>query len=275
MENYSVLMTVYWKANPEHFSLAVESILNQTVKTDDFVVVCDGPLTPELDTRLEGYSAANPGVFNIVRLPENVGIGRAANEGLQHCRNDLVARMDADDISVSDRCEMQVKRFEENPNLTVLGGMIAEFDQDPEKPFSIREVPTDNEAIRAFARRRQPFNNMAVMYRRSAVLQVGGYRDFRRSEDYDLFLRLLHAGCEAANLDKILVNARVDRDAYSRRASWGTLEGCARSRWYAYKVGYSSLLDVAVCVIGEFVILASPARLQQFIYERFLRKKCS
>lgn len=275
MENYSVLMTVYWKANPEHFSLAVESILNQTVKTDDFVVVCDGPLTPELDARLDRYSAANPGVFNIVRLPENVGIGRAANEGLQHCRNDLVARMDADDISVPDRCEMQVKRFEENPNLTVLGGMIAEFDQDPEKPFSIREVPTDNAAIRAFARRRQPFNNMAVMYRRSAVLEVGGYRNFRRSEDYDLFLRLLHAGYEAANLDKILVNARVDRDAYSRRASWGTLEGCARSRWYAYKVGYSSLLDVAVCVAGEFVILVSPARLQQFIYERFLRKKCS
>lgn len=275
MENYSVLMTVYCKANPEHFSLAVESILNQTVKTDDFVVVCDGPLTEELDARLACYSAANPGVFNIVRLMQNVGIGKAANEGLQHCKNDLVARMDADDIAVPNRCDMQLQRFGENPNLTVLGGMIAEFDQDPGKPFSIREVPTENEKIRTFARRRQPFNNMTVMYRRSAVLKVGGYRDFRRSEDYDLFLRLLHAGYEAANLDAILVNARVDRNAYSRRASWGTLQGCARSRWYAYKIGYSSLVDVAYCVAGEFVILVSPAKVQEFIYERFLRKKSS
>ena len=275
MEQYSVLMTVYCKANPEHFSLAVESILNQTVKTDDFVVVCDGPLTEELDARLEGYSQANPGVFNIVRLPRNVGIGKAANEGLHHCRNDLVARMDADDISVPDRCRMQLEAFEKNPGLTVLGGMIAEFDRDPEQPFAFRRVPVENEKIRAFARRRQPFNNMTVMYRREAVLKVGGYRDFRRSEDYDLFLRLLNANFEAANLDAVLVNARVDRNAYSRRASWGTLEGCARSRWYAYKVGYSSLLDVAVCVAGEFVIIVSPAKVQEFIYERFLRKKSS
>ena len=275
MEQYSVLMTVYHKANPADFTVAVESILNQTVKTDDFVIVCDGPLNEALDGLLAKFEAENPGVFHIVRLKENVGIGRAANEGLQHCRHDLVARMDADDIAVPDRCEKQLRRFEENPKLQVLGGQIAEFDTDPEQPFSFRTVPEDNESIRRYARRRQPFNNMTVMYRRSTVLEVGGYRDFRRSEDYDLFLRLLHAGHEAANLPDVLVNARVDRSAYSRRASWGTLQGCARSRWYAMKIGYSSLLDVAVCVGGEFVILVSPPKMQEFIYCKFLRKKGS
>lgn len=274
MEAYSVLMSVYHKEKPEHFAACLDSMVNQTFPTDDFVIVCDGPLTPELDAVLEQYTRQYPAMFNIVRLPENVGIGNAANIGLQHCKNELVAKMDADDLAVPDRCEKQVKQFRENPELAVCGGFIEEFDQDPAEPFSIRAVPTTNEEIRKFARRRQPFNNMTVMYRRSAVQAVGGYRSFRRSEDYDLYLRLLHGGYPAGNLPDILVKARVDNSAFSRRASVATLRGCARSRWYAYRIGYSSLLDVAVCVAGELVILISPARVQQFIYSKFLRKDC-
>lgn len=272
MEAYSVLMSVYAKENPEHFAVAVDSILAQTAATDDFVIVCDGPLTERLDAILEGYVSRNPGVFNIVRLPENVGIGAAANEGLQHCRNDLVAKMDADDIALPERCELQLKLFRENPGLTICGGYIEEFSEDPAKPYAVRAVPLENGEIRRFARRRQPFNNMTVMYRRSAVIAVGGYQSLRRCEDYDLYIRLLNAGYEAANLDRILVRARVDSGAYARRASWATLRGCACSRWNAYRIGYSSLLDVMICVVGEFIIVISPKGLQRVIYSRFLRK---
>lgn len=272
MEAYSVLMSVYVKENPEHFSVAIESILNQTVVTDDFVIVCDGPLTQQLDAVLERYISRYPQIFHIVRLPENVGIGAAANQGLQHCKNDLVAKMDADDIAVPTRCELQLKLFRENPKLTVCGGYIEEFSEDPAKPFAVRAVPRENEEIRKFAKRRQPFNNMTVMYRRSAVLAVGGYHSLRRCEDYDLYVRLLHAGYQAANLSEILVWARVNSGAYARRASWATLKGCASSRWSSYRLGYSSLLDVAVCVAGELVILISPKGLQHYIYSHFLRK---
>lgn len=274
MEAYSILMSVYHRENPEHFAASIGSMMNQSVVTNDFVIVCDGALTEELDAVLDTYTQRYPGIFNIVRLPENVGIGAAANIGLKHCRNDLVAKMDADDLSLPQRCEKQLKLFQDNPGLAVSGGFIEEFDQDPEKPFSIRAVPETNEEIRKFARRRQPFNNMTVMYRRSAVEAVGGYRGFRRSEDYDLYLRLLQGGYTACNLTEVLVKARVDTGAFSRRASLATLKGCARSRWYAYRIGYSSLMDVLVCVGGEFVILISPRKLQQFIYSRFLRKPC-
>lgn len=272
MEAYSVLMSVYAKENPAHFAAAIESLLAQTVPTDDFVIVCDGPLTQQLDAVLERCTAEHPGVFQIVRLEKNMGIGAAANAGLQYCRNDLVAKMDGDDLAVPNRCELQLNMFRENPELTVCGGFIEEFSEDPENPYAVRAVPLENEAIRHFARRRQPFNNMTVMYRRSAVLAVGGYHDLRRCEDYDLYVRLLHGGYKAANTDKILVRARVNRDAYARRGSWVTLKGCARSRWDAYRLGYSSLLDVVVCVAGECVILISPKGLKQFIYSHFLRK---
>ncbi len=272
MEAYSVLMSVYAGENPEYFATAIESILTQTVETKDFVIVCDGPLTKQLDAVLDRYTGQHPGIFNIIRLPENVGIGAAANLGLQHCKNDLVAKMDADDIALSERCGLQLKLFQENPTLAVCGGYIEEFSEDPSKPFAVRAVPQENGEIRRFAKRRQPFNNMTVMYRKSAVLAVGGYRSLRRCEDYDLYVRLLNAGYEAANLSQILVRARVDSGAFDRRASWATLKGCACSRWNAYRIGYSSLIDVTVCVVGEFIIMISPKGLQRFIYSRFLRQ---
>lgn len=272
MENYSVLMSVYEKADPVHFEAAMQSILAQTVPTNDFVIVCDGPLTPALSSVLARYDRSNPGVFQIVQLPENVGIGAAANIGLKHCKNDLVAKMDADDIAIADRCERQLEQFQQNPDLIVLGGYIEEFDEDPNCPFSIRSVPESNEEIRKFARRRQPFNNMTVMYRQSAVHAVGGYRSFRRSEDYDLYLRLLQNGYLAGNIPQILVKARVNRHAHARRASWSTLKGCAESRWYAFRIGYSSFWDFLICVTGELVIFISPNKVQQMLYSRFLRK---
>lgn len=272
MESYSVLMTVYHAENPEHFDMAIRSILDQTCRTDDFVIICDGPLTDALDLVLERYIRDYPDLFHIVRLPENVGIGQANNAGLKQCKHDLVAKMDADDIAVPDRCEKQVARFRENPKLTILGGIIEEFDQDPQAPFAVRHVPAGYDQIRKFARRRQPFNNTTVMYRRSAVEAVGGYRELRRCEDFDLYIRLLHAGFYAENLQDVLVKVRVDNGACSRRASSSTLKGVIRSRWYSFRIGYSSLLDFMICVAGETVILVCPSSVQQFIYNSFLRQ---
>lgn len=109
--------------------------------------------------------------------------------------------MDSDDISVLDRCERQLKEFAEDDRLTVVGGNILEFTEDPAKPVSRRLVPCDNEGIQKYARRRQPFNNMTVMYKRSAVLKVGGYKAMTRSEDYDLYVRILHEGYYCKNIN--------------------------------------------------------------------------
>lgn len=272
MESYSVLMTVYEKEEPEHFQLAIDSMVRQTVMTNDFVIVCDGPLTKELDEVIDKALHKFPDLFQIIRLKKNVGIGAATNIGLQHCKNDLIAKMDADDMAALQRCELQLKAFATCPQLTILGGYLAEFDCDPKEPYAIREVPLKNEDIRKFARRRQPFNNVTVMYRKDAVLKVGGYRPMGRNEDFDLYIRLLHAGYYAMNLAEILTSARTDRTAMIRRASWPTLKGCAKSRWYSMRMGYCSILDFLVCVGGQFAVWICPVCIQEWFYQKFLRK---
>ena len=269
---YSVLMSVYYKESPTAFDAALQSMVNQTVMSDDIVVVCDGPLTTELEAVLEKYCLQYPSVFNVVRLDKNVGIGAAANIGLQHCKNDLIAKMDADDVAVPNRCELQLQRFLEKPELTVLGGFIEEFDHDPQNPVTIRAVPLTNDKIRKYARRRQPFNNQTVMYRRSAVVKVGGYRKLQRCEDFDLYIRLLHAGYYCENLDCVLAHVRVNEDALARRGSSDTLKGCIDSRWRSYKLGYASFLDVCICVCGALIMKVSPRGMIKYIYQYFLRK---
>ena len=149
---YSVLMSVYAKEEPVYLDTAIQSMLDQTVRTDDFVIVCDGPLTAELEAVLERHLAQNPAVLHLVRLPQNIGTGAALNIGLTHCKNELIAKMDSDDISVLDRCERQLKEFAEDDRLTVVGGNILEFTEDPARPVSRRLVPCDNEGIQKYAR---------------------------------------------------------------------------------------------------------------------------
>jgi glycosyltransferase involved in cell wall biosynthesis len=111
MSAYSVLMSVYIKEEAPYFRTAVESMLNQTVPPEQFVLVCDGPLTKPLNDVVAWCEKTAPELFTVVRLPENRGLGLALQEGLQVCRNELVARMDADDIAIPDRMEKTVEEF--------------------------------------------------------------------------------------------------------------------------------------------------------------------
>ncbi|MCF0141995.1 MAG: glycosyltransferase, partial [Parasporobacterium sp.] len=125
MLKYSVLMSTYAKDDAAFLKAAVSSMLLQSVAPDEFVLVCDGPLSEDLDNVIAEFKG-NP-VFKIVRLGKNSGLGIALNEGLKYCTNELVARMDSDDLASPYRCELQLKAFEEDPELTFTGGAVEEF----------------------------------------------------------------------------------------------------------------------------------------------------
>ena len=112
-ERYSALMSVYEKEKPEYLKASIQSMLDQTVPPADFVIVCDGPLSPELTEVLEVFRAERPQLFQIVPLEKNGGLGPALNEGMKYCKYSLIARMDSDDISMPKRCERQLACMED------------------------------------------------------------------------------------------------------------------------------------------------------------------
>ena len=194
MQNYSVLMSVYYKEKPEYLEQAIESVQSQTFPTDDFILVCDGPLNDALDKVIAKKQQEMGITLNVVRLAKNGGLGNALNEGIKHCKNELVARMDSDDIAYPDRCEKQLAVFNEHPEVSICSGIVEEFTTDPNTVDAKRVPPETNAEIVEFAKKRNPFNHPCVMYKKSAVEAVGSYQDFYLLEDYYLWLRMLMAG---------------------------------------------------------------------------------
>lgn len=271
MENYSVLMSVYIKEKPQFLSSSINSILEQTVLTDDFVLVCDGPLTDDLNSVISKYVNKYPGLFNILRLEKNVGLGRALNAGMQVCRNELIARMDSDDISIKDRCERQLRKFESNPELDILSGTVLEFEGREDNIISAKKLPERNDDIHRYAKRRCPFNHPAVMYKKSSVLKAGGYLDFPLFEDYYLWIRMMRRGVTAYNIPEPVCLMRGGVDMYSRRGGMSYLKKAWRFRLYMLKNGYCGFADFFSSMTGQFIMAVLPARLRMYLYMKILR----
>lgn len=270
---YSVLMSIYKKENPNYFVLSIDSMLKQTIKPDEIVIVKDGPLTQELDQIIDRYIKQEPELFKIICLEKNLGLGLALNEGLKQCRNELVARMDTDDISLVNRCELQLNEFKRNPNLCIIGSWTSEFYDVPSNIVTARVVPEKHEDILKFSRRRSPFNHPTVMYKRSVVLNCGGYNNVLRKEDLDLFIRMLYKGCISMNIPKPLLLFRSNSDNYKRRKTWINCKSYILVIYRAWKMGFSSTMDLIVVVIGQMVMFLSPIWLLKILSDNILRKK--
>lgn len=271
-EKYSVLMSVYEKEHPDHVRQSINSMLNQTLPPDEIVLVKDGKLTEELDQVIEKYGSSYPTIFTIVALKENVGLGLALNEGLKASKNELIARMDTDDISIPDRCELQVLKFRESDDLSIIGSNIDEFYDSPNEIISSRIVPTDHEDILKFSKRRNPFNHPSIMYKKSAVMKQGGYGNFRRNQDLDLFVRMLNSGCTAANIDQSLVLFRADKDNLRRRKSWEKCRSYIGMIYSFWRKGYSSLLDLIIVATSQVVVYLAPVSFLGWLSNNYLRK---
>lgn len=272
MEKYSVLMSLYVKEKAEYLQLAIESILGQTVAPDEIVIVEDGPLNDELYGVLDQYRQKYPELFNIVVNEKNLGLGLALNVGLKVCRNELVARMDTDDIAKPHRCETQLKVFEEAPELSIVGSSVDEFYSSPDEVVSVRAVPEKHEDIYNFAKKRSAFNHPTVMYRKSKVLEQGGYADLRRNQDVDLFGRMLYSGCKAQNVGESLLWFRSNDALAKRRKSWENTKSYIDTIKRFWKMGYASFTDYAIVTVAQTGMFLMPVKLQHWIYKKFLRK---
>lgn len=271
-KGYSVLMSVYHKEKPEYLKQAIASIQAQTLPTDDFVLVCDGPLNDALDAVIAKKQQEMGKTLNVVRLAKNGGLGNALNEGIKHCKNELVARMDSDDIAYQDRCEKQIAVFYKHPEVSICSGIVEEFTSTPDVVDAKRVPPEAHEEIVEFAKKRNPFNHPCVMYKKSAVEAVGSYQDFYLLEDYYLWLRMLMAGYQGYNIQESLLHMRAGSDMYLRRASWKYAKTQARLFKFMKSQGFIDEGQyIKSCVIRSGSALA-PNWLRKLMFEKVLRK---
>jgi len=269
----SALTSVYGGERPEFLRQSLESIAAQTVRADQVVIVKDGLLGSELESVLASYDEALPIVT--VQLEKQGGLGLALSAGLAECRNELIARMDSDDISLPHRFERQLAFLLENPAVAAVGGTIGEFVNDPGTIASVRKLPCGGAELKRFAKFRNPLNHMTVMFRRSAVLAAGGYRDFPGLEDYDLWARLLMLNLEIRNISEILVLARCGDGMLRRRGGVSYARSEMRLFRQFLRMGFISAPEFALNVLVRTPVRILPAALRSLVYGRLLRHEGS
>lgn len=215
--SFSVAMSVYVKDNPIYFDRALSSItLKQTIRPSEIVLVCDGPLNNELNQVIDKYSNMISN-FKVIRLPTNQGLGNALRVAVEKSSNELIARMDSDDVSVADRFEQQLNCYNMHPELDIVGGDITEFIGVEENIVGKRIVPQKDSDIKEYMKRRAAFNHVSVMFKKSSVQAAGGYQDWFWNEDYYLWIRMQLNNAVFANTGTVLVNVRVGNEMYRRR----------------------------------------------------------
>lgn len=272
MEKYSFLISVYAKDDPEYFRLAMESMIGQSVPADEIVLVIDGPIGEQLSDMINKYCLAYPNLIIPCRLEQNVGLGMALNEGIKSAKNELIARMDSDDISLPSRCEKQLECFAENENLGIVGSYVGEFIKDPNKVISIRRVPTLEKQIYDYNKRRSAFNHPSVMFKKSVVINIGMYSNLRRNQDIELFGRMMYNHISCSNISEVLLYYRVAGDSYKRRKNWANTSSYIAVIYSFYKKGYSTLVDLLLVLISQLLLFILPNFAIRVLYRHFLRR---
>jgi glycosyltransferase involved in cell wall biosynthesis len=237
---FSLLMAVYAGDRCAFLRRAFDSsVVEQTRRPDEVVLVQDGPLPDDLAACVEELAAASPVPVQLVRLPRNLGLGEALQAGLAACRYEVVARMDADDVSLPERFAVQLPVIEAGAD--VVGCALLEIDVDEDDVVGRRVPPTTPELIARTARLHDPFNHPTVVYRRTAVAAAGGYERLPLMEDYWLFARMIAAGARAANRPEALVKYRVGAGAYDRRGGTALLRAELVLQWRFLRSGFTTV----------------------------------
>lgn len=267
---FSVLMALYAGDKADLFKLAVNSVFENTVTPDQFLIVVDGPIPLLLQLTIRDLTVRYPQI-EFIYLPDNNGLANALNVGIRFVKYEWIVRADADDVNLPNRFASLAAACIKYSEIQLLGSFVLEVDEN-RHPLAIREVPCTENAIRKLAKTRNPFNHMTVAYRKTAVLNCGGYPNVFLKEDYALWCHFLAQKYPVINLNVVLVHATAGIAMYRRRGGWRY----AKSEWQMQKLliecdlknTFRAFID-GICRAGFFLI---PAQIRGLIYLHVLRK---
>lgn len=270
--NISVLMSVYKNDIAKNVRVAVESVINQTMKPKQVVMVVDGPVSDELKQELLQLEK-NYEIYENVWLEKNSGLGLALKEGTKHCQYEVIARMDSDDICLPSRFEKQFNFLQSHQDVDVVGSFGQEFYNEIENLASVKVVPETHEQIVRFMRSRCPFCHMTVMMRKSALLNAGGYESWVGAEDWYLWVRMYLSGAKFYNLQEVLVNVRINQDTFARRHGlkyYMSIKALLKFMYQNKLFGFFKYMNEKfVRFVGHVMV---PRKMKNHLYRKYLRE---
>lgn len=270
MTTFSVLLPVYRGDEPDLVDDAISSVLDQTVEPDEVVIIADGPVPQELDEIVKSYQNEYDCV-KCLEKAKNDGLGKTLQLGVKKCSNDIIARMDSDDISLSHRFEKQIEILTENEDIDVVGAHMAEHLTSSGKFENVRKVPETQEQIWKQAKKRNPMNHPTVMFRKKSVIESGNYSKLRLIQDYELWGRMLAQEYNFYNIQDVLVVNNSSEEVITGRGGIKYLKYEILVAWKLWSYGVISGLNALVFVTVRAPIRVIPKPIRKRIYYLLLR----
>lgn len=271
---YTCLLPVYKNDRADWLEIAIESMLHQTLSPEEVLIAVDGEIGDELSSVLESYHMASPEIFTVCKFPENEGLGRLLRKAVPLCRNEYIARMDADDYSLPERVEKQFQVLRDFPKVDVVGCNVDEFTENIDIICSKVILPQTPAQAFLFARRRCPVRHPTLLYRKSDVLMAGNYSDNSLlTEDYELITRLMQNGLNVYNIQHPYVRMRIGNGLHKRRGGILYAKYIFRLKAGLHKRRFINLWDFIVSFGGHLLVILMPNSLRTKFYQTFLRRK--
>ncbi|HBK32268.1 MAG TPA: amylovoran biosynthesis protein AmsE [Porphyromonadaceae bacterium] len=264
-ESFSVLISVYYKENPIFLHQALNSIFNQTCLPSEIVLIKDGPLTVELENVIDTYKKKYP-IFVLLQNETNIGLGLSLAKGLLACSNEIVARMDSDDISHPERFEKQLIAIEKGYDVVSCWSTL--FVDSINNIIALKKRPEFHDDIVKLCKRRSPVSHSACIYRKSKVIAAGSYLHCELYEDYHLWVRMIMNGAKFYNVQESLFFVRTSLDQASRRGGWKYLKNEVKTFLYFHQIGFFSNCDLFINIIIRTPIRLLPAKLRYTLLKK-------
>jgi len=269
--NFSVLMSIYKNEKVDFFVRCMESIWNeQTIKPNEIILLIDGPLYDELYESIDIWQGNLGEILRVIPLESNVGLGNALNIGLTHCSNELVARMDTDDIAMPERFEKQLAIFE-SKDIDVCGSWVSEFENNEHDIISYRKVPERRGELDSFLKSKNPFNHPSVMYKKKSVLTAGNYQEMLWFEDYYLWVRMIKCGAVFYNIQEPLINMRAGFNQLERRRGLQYALKEVKLQKSLLSLGVINYIEFLRNVSMRFSVRLAPKSIVKLVY-KLIRK---
>ena len=273
----TAIIPVYQNNTASQFSEAVKSVYQQTLLPDEILVVADGPVPPDVEAVIEIVKSkvVNDKIHievNYLEIEENVGLGEAMRQAVLLAKGDYIARMDADDICLPDRFERQMKCFEEDPDLSIVGGQISEFDRVISNISGRRVVPLEHDKIARFMKSRNGMNHMTVIIKKKDLIDAGNYQPFFLLEDYYLWVRMLQHGCKFRNIGDDVVLVSAGKELMDRRGGYEYFLRQCQVFKYMLDTGFISYWRYTLNLTERGIVhVLMPVPIRSLFYRLFLR----
>jgi len=269
---FSVLISVYKNDNHVFFNKALKSVYNeQILKPNQIVIIKDGPLNLKLENVLDNFKKKCKCRLDIIALKKNVGLGNALNIGLEECVHEIIARMDSDDISKPNRFKVQLDFIKNNPNVDVLSSFMDEFEGSVENIISIKKLPIEHNKCVKMLKYGCPINHPVTVFKKSKVIEAGGYKDIYLKEDIFLWLRMSAKNNIFGNIQESLLFFRVNKSMYKRRRGIKYTKSEIKLYIFKYKNKIISLKELILFGLPVILIRLSPPLIVKYLY-RISRK---